>query len=135
MDHASQLNNMLTKFLADTTNNFNDAISKSPGVDITIQSLFYIFEGLACWATRFVMIIMVVMIVWYGFQMMAAQGSDTRFKDARKNLNYAVIGIIVIMGAYTIIATVGNAINAAGPGQPELAAKYTLFVPLNCAGY
>ena len=78
---------------------------------------------------------MVVMIVWYGFQMMAAQANETKFKDARKSLGYAVVGMIVILGAYTIIATVGNAINAASPGQPELAAKYTLFVPLSCSGY
>ena len=113
----------------------DDSLANAPGVNLTIASLFGIIEGLACWATRFVTIVMVVMIVWYGFQMMAAQANETKFKDARKSLGYAVIGMIVVLGAYTIIATVGNAINSAGPGEPELAAKYTLFIPLSCGGY
>lgn len=117
------------------TTEMNNSLSNAPGVNLTIQSLFGIVEGLACWATRFVTVVMVVMIIWYGFQMMAAQSNETKFKDARKSLGYAVVGMIVILGAYTIIATVGNAINAAGPGSPALAAKYSLFVPLSCAGY
>ena len=112
-----------------------DSLSNAPGVNLTVQSLFGIVEGLACWATRFVMVVMVVMIVWYGFQMMAAQANETKFKDARKSLGYAVIGMIVILGAYTIIATVGNAINSAGPGDPALTARYAMFVPLTCTGY
>ena len=31
-----------------------------------------------------------------------------------KSLGYAVVGMIVVLGAYTIIATVGNAVNNAG---------------------
>lgn len=127
----------LVPLLADTASSSNDrGLSNAPGVDITIQSLFGIVAGLACWATRFIMVVMVVMIIWYGFQMMAAQGSDTKFTTAKKSLGYAVIGIIVILGAYTIIATVGNAIE--GVGKQDLSsksAKYTLFVPLSCGSY
>lgn len=57
-----------------------------------------------------IMVIMVVMIIWYGFKMMLAQGDPTAFGKARKGLLYAVIGIAVILGTYTIIATVGNAV-------------------------
>lgn len=113
-----------------------ESLETAPGVNLTIQSLFGIIAGLACWATRFVTILMVVMIVWYGFQMMAAQGNDTKFATARKSLGYAVVGMIVILGAYTIIATVANTIE--GVGQQNLStksAKYTMFVPLSCGGY
>ncbi len=89
-------------------------LSQAPGVDITIQSLFGILQGLACYATRVITIIMVIMIVWYGFQMMAAQGSDTKFTSAKKSLGYAIIGMIVVLGAYTIIATVGNTVESIG---------------------
>ena len=106
-----------------------------PGGDITIQSLFFMIEGLACWASRFVMIVMVVMIIWYGVQMMAAQGVETKFTAARKSLWYAVIGILIVMGAYTIIATIGNSIEALDPAAPTKAKKFTAFVPLNCSRY
>lgn len=110
-------------------------LSNAPGVDISVQSLFGIITGLACWATRFVMILMVVMIIWYGLQMMISQGNETKFGTARKSLGYAVVGILVIMGAYTIIATVGNAVENLDNGATERSAKYTLFVPLNCSAY
>jgi crotonobetainyl-CoA:carnitine CoA-transferase CaiB-like acyl-CoA transferase len=125
---------MSVSAIADTSS--DSTLSKQPGVDITIQGLVGIVAGLACWATRFVMIIMVVMIVWYGFQMMIAQGVEAKFTTAKKSLTYAVVGIAVILGAYTIIATVGNAVVAVG--QKDLnykAQKYTLFVPFSCGGY
>ncbi len=94
-----------------------ESLETAPGVNLTIQSLFGIVAGLACWATRFVTIIMVVMIVWYGFQMLASQGNETKFTTARKSLSYAVVGIVVILGAYTIISTVGYAVSSAGTGS------------------
>ncbi|KKW02630.1 MAG: hypothetical protein UY36_C0005G0014 [Parcubacteria group bacterium GW2011_GWA1_49_11] len=126
----------LVPLLAAATVPDDRGLSKAPGVDITVQSLFGMVAGLACWATRFVMILMVVMIVWYGFRMMAAGDNETSFKNARKSLGYAVVGILVIMGAYTIIATIGNAVE--GLGKQDLASKsskYTMFVPLKCGGY
>ena len=117
------------------TNGPAPAVSGLPGVDVTVQSLFFTIEGLACWASRFVMIVMVIMIVWYGTQMMAAQGNDTKFTAARKSLTYAVIGILIVMGTYTIIATVGNSIQALDPDAPARAQRFTAFVPLNCSRY
>lgn len=129
--------------IADTTNTNNSnsvsgGISNQPGVDIRIQDLFNIVAGLACWATRFVMIIMIMVIVWYGLQMMIAQGDSAKFTGARKSLTYAVIGMVVILGAYTIIATVANSVEAVGQQGNQLGyknSKYTLFVPLSCSGY
>lgn len=121
--------------LADTaTNNMDNSLANSPGVNLTIQSLFGIVEGLACYATQLVTIIMVVMIVWYGFQMMASQGNETKFTTAKKSLGYAVVGMVVILGAYTIIATVGNTIQ--GIGAQDLSTRsstYMNFMPLNCS--
>lgn len=125
---------MSMRVVADTTD--PNGLSNQPGVDIKIQDLVGIVAGLACWATRFVMIIMVMVIVWYGFQMMIAQGNPAAFGTARKSLGYATIGMLVILGAYTIIATVGNTVVAIG--QKDLnykAQNYTLFVPLSCGGY
>ncbi|OGM97664.1 MAG: hypothetical protein A2735_03615 [Candidatus Yanofskybacteria bacterium RIFCSPHIGHO2_01_FULL_41_21] len=112
------------------TSTVGGGLQNAPGINLTIQSLFGIVTGLACWSTRFVTIVMVVMIVWYGFQMMAAQGNETKFTTARKSLGYAVVGMIVVLGAYTIIATVGNAISSADTGPSTT--SWLDYTPLSC---
>lgn len=107
-------------YLADV-DNFNDG----PGYDFTVQSLFGILTGLACWATRVALLASVIAIVWYGLQFMLSGSNPTKFTAAKKGLGYAIVGIIVILGAYTIIATVANAVGA----------DYTLIIPLDCSAY
>ncbi len=94
---------------SDSTKN---SLTGLPGIDLTIQSLFGIIEGLACWASRFVIVFIVIMLIWYGIQFMTAQANTEAFNNAKKALNYAIIGIIVVLGANTIIATVAHAIDS-----------------------
>lgn len=93
------------------------------GVDLTIQSVFGIITGLACWFTRFALILIVVYIIIYGIKFMMAQGNQTKFEEAKKSFTWGLVGVLVILGTYTIIATVANA----------LGADYSLIVPLNCS--
>lgn len=91
----------------------------------SIQWVFGIITGLACWFTRFALILVVIYIIIYGIKFMMAQGNPTKFEDAKKSFTWGLIGVLVILGTYTIIATVANA----------LGANYSLVVPLNCTGY
>ncbi len=92
------------------------------GIDLTIQSVFGIITGLACWFSRFALILIVVYIIIYGIKFMMAQGDTTKIGDAKKSLTWGLVGVLVILGTYTIIATVANA----------LGGDYSLIVPLNC---
>src|SRR3989344_6789624 len=74
----------------------------------SIQWVFGIITGLACWFTRFALILMVVMIVFYGIKFMTSQGNQTKFDEAKKSFTWALVGVLVILGTYTIIATVAN---------------------------
>lgn len=94
------------------------------GINLTIQSVFGIITGLACWFTRFALILIVVYIVFYGIKFMMAQGNETKFGEAKKSFTWGLIGVVVILGTYTIIATVANG----------LGANYSLIAPLNCSG-
>lgn len=96
-----------------------------PGVDLTIQSVFGIITGLVCWFTRVALIFMVVMVVYYGIQFMLARADATKFGDAKKSFTYGMVGILVILGTYTIIATIANG----------LGADYSLIIPLVCTAY
>ena len=96
------------------------------GIDLTIQSVFGIITGLACYFTRFALVLMVVMIVFYGIKFMTSQGNPTKFGEAKTSFIWALVGVLIILGTYTIIATVANALGGA---------SYTLVIPLNCQGY
>lgn len=82
------------------------------GIDLTIQDVFAIINGLVCWLIRIITPIMIIFIVIAGLRFMHARGNATEFAAAKKNFNHVLIGLVVIMGVYVIIATVANAVGA-----------------------
>jgi len=93
------------------------------GVDLTIQSVFGIITGLVCWFSQFALILIVAYIIIYGIKFMMAQGNATKYEEAKKSFTWGLVGVLVILGTYTIIATVANA----------LGADYSLIIPLDCS--
>ncbi|MFA6604050.1 MAG: hypothetical protein WCT10_04415 [Patescibacteria group bacterium] len=61
----------------------------------------------------FVGVIFLLLTIYAGFRWMTAQGNDKQIDEAKKLLTGAVIGMIIIFGAYALttwlIATVGQA--------------------------
>ena len=112
----NKLKNLLYSIVAVDTGGYQ-------GVDLTIQSVFGIITGLACWFTRFALILIVVFIVINGIKFMTAQGNPEAYGLAKKTFMWNLVGILVILGTYTIIATVANG----------LGADYSLIVPLDCS--
>lgn len=119
----THLNNLSAQFFSFGFLALNDT-EDYPGVELTIQSVFGIITGLVCWFSQFALILIVVYIIIYGIKFMMAQGNETKVGDARKAFTWGLVGVLVILGTYTIIATVANA----------LGADYTLIIPLNCSG-
>ena len=94
----------------------------APGVDFTIQQVRNIIVGLACWLTQISFFVIVIFILFYGFLFFKSQGNPAKVDDAKRALGYGIIGMIVILGAYTIIATVTNALG--GEANP---------IPIDCS--
>lgn len=94
----------------------------APGVDFTIQQVRNIIVALACWATQISFFIIIFFILFYGFLFFKSQGNPAKVDEAKKALGWGIIGIIVILGAYTIIATVTNALG--GKASP---------IPIDCS--
>ncbi len=115
--------------LADTANSNQPA----PGIDLTITQLFGILTGLACWMSRFIIVFMTMIIIWYGIQFLLSRGDPSKFKTAKQGLNYAIIGILIVLGANTIIATVGNAVDAAGGAGGQ--SRWNNILLLKCSSY
>lgn len=80
------------------------------GINLTIQDVADIINGLACWLTRIAMAIMVIFLVIAGMRFMYARGEPAKYESAKKNFQHVLIGILVIMAVYVIIATVANAV-------------------------
>ena len=93
-----------------------------PGEDLAIQDVFAIINGLACWFSRVAVLLMVIFIILAGIRFMAARGDPKAYETAKKNFVQVLIGLLVIMGVYIIIATVANAV-----GVTDFS-----FIPLVC---
>src|SRR3989344_4971395 len=97
-------------------------LTDQPGINLTIQDVVRIITELTCWISQTALVLVVGAVVYYGIKFLMVQSDPTRLTDARKSFLWGLVGIAVILGTYTIIATVANA----------LGADYTLFIPLNC---
>jgi len=98
-------------------------LTNQPGINLSIQDVLGIITGLACWITRVVLVFIVVAVVYFGVKFLTAQGDPTKLTEARKSFIWGLVGIIVILGTYTIIATVAYSLGVT---------EYSRFIPLNC---
>jgi hypothetical protein len=58
-------------------------------------------------------IIVVVLIIWAGFRWMTAAGREGEIEEAKKTLGAAVIGLVIILMAYSITTfVIGELFNA-----------------------
>lgn len=90
--------------------------------DFTVQRIADIITGFACWLIGIVLAIMVIFLIVAGIRFFLARGNETAVVEARKNLTWTLVGILVILATNVIIATVSNA----------LSRDYS-FIPLNCS--
>ena len=83
-------------------------LSGVKGIDLTVDKVKNIITGLACWLIDIALVLMVIAVVFYGIKFLLSQGDSSRIIDARKGLLWAIVGVAIILGTYTIIASVGN---------------------------
>ncbi|NTU98625.1 hypothetical protein HGA64_01290 [Candidatus Falkowbacteria bacterium] len=61
----------------------------------------------------FVGVLFLLLSIYAGFKWMNAQGNDAAVAEAKKILERAIIGLLVVLGAYAITAFVGGLMTAA----------------------
>ena len=83
------------------------AQSNLPGVDIQIQDVAAIIEGIACWLMRVVLALVVIFLILSGVSFLTARGNPEKVGKAKENFKWVIIGIAVVLGVNVIIATVG----------------------------
>ena len=103
---------------------FGETPSGSAKYDLTIERVIGIITGLSCWLADIALLLMVGAIIIYGLQIMLSRGDASKFQAAKESLKYAIVGAVVILGVYTIIATVAQALGAD-----------VNLIPLQCSGF
>ncbi len=91
------------------------------GIELTTDKIVSIITGFACWLIGIVLAAMVVFLIIAGIRFFLARGNEAAVADAKKNLTWTLIGILVILATNVIIATASNA----------LGGNYS-FIPLEC---
>jgi hypothetical protein len=57
-------------------------------------------------------LIVLVMLIWGAFTMMTSAGSQSKYEDGKKKITSAVIGLVIVLGAWLIVNTAFMAIAA-----------------------
>jgi hypothetical protein len=84
------------------------------GVNLTIDKIFGIITGIACFLIRISIALIVIALIYYGIRFLTSQGDPVKVSEAKTALGWAIVGILVIFGTYTIIKTVSYAVGAGG---------------------
>ena len=79
-------------------------------------TIFYYFGEIYKWAVPAIGVIAVIMIMIAGFQWMLAGGNATKVSAAKTRMTNSVVGLILVIGAYSIL----NFINPALVKSPKL---------------
>ncbi|GAB4143623.1 MAG: hypothetical protein OHK0017_01240 [Patescibacteria group bacterium] len=61
----------------------------------------------------------VFFIVWGGYTMMSANGDDSKVKNGKQTVTYAVIGLVVCLLSYSIVSLVTNFVSSINLANPE----------------
>jgi len=95
------------------------------GENFTIQRVFGIIVGLACYLIRISIILILIAVLYYGFRFLLSRGDPTKVAGAKTALGWGIVGILVIFSTYTIIQTVNYAVTDGEGDDIEL---------LDCSG-
>lgn len=74
------------------------------------------FQILVNFFLGIISVVCLLFLVFNGYRYALARGEDNQISQAKKGITYAIIGLIVVLAAYTIVATILNFGAQSGPG-------------------
>lgn len=70
------------------------------------KDLTDIIQGLINFIFGLALLICPIFIIWGGFEIATAAGADTRIKEGRQKITYALVGLVIIALASTFVAVI-----------------------------
>ncbi len=100
-----QYHNIIKKIFAADINikNYGDDIGL-PGS--SNNNLPEIIANLVGYVLSFIALIAVIMIIFGGFQWLTAAGDDERISSAKRTISSAIIGLVIVFLAWSIVSFV-----------------------------
>jgi len=99
---------MLSSFTGVSGQGLHNPIS-SPSISLLIASIVQII--------LFVLTpIAILYLIYAGFLFVAARGNPTKLVDARKNLIWTLVGIVILLGATVLSTIIKNTVAGLGAG-------------------
>lgn len=90
------------------------AMAADAGDTVTIgnplgdKTLTDIIQGLINFIFGLALLICPIFIVWGGFEIATAAGADTKIKEGRQKITYALVGLIIIALSSGFVAIIKN---------------------------
>lgn len=81
-----------------------------PGYNFRYENLFIMLNKLACYFLWFAIILVSIMMVYYGIMFLMSWGSPQGMQNARKALTWGIVGGLVIFGVFVIILSFASLI-------------------------
>ncbi len=91
---------------------YGEGYDTQPGLEETIGGFIRGFLGLLG-------IIFVILMIYGGYNYMAARGNDEMVEEAKKTIRRAVIGLVIVLMAYAITEFVVESVYEASVSDPE----------------
>lgn len=76
------------------------------------QTLLELFDKLLTGLTLIIIPILILSIIYSGFMFVTAQGNEDKIKKAKRNFQYTMIGIALILGARIIMEIIKSTIES-----------------------
>jgi hypothetical protein len=80
--------------------------------NVTLEMIVGALTTLVCYAGATGIILMIITILFYGTQFLSARGDPSIITQSRKSILSWLVGALVIIGAYIILATIANFLGA-----------------------
>lgn len=77
-----------------------------------VNSLSDLFYKIAQFVMDFAYVVVAIFLILSGFKFVKAQGKPEELTDAKKTLQYTIIGALLLIGANTIILVIDNIIKS-----------------------
>lgn len=86
---------------------------------LKVKSIGELLDAVLQYVTYLAVLFAVLVLIWIGFKFIAARGDSKKISDAVNWLQYALIGIALILGARLIISIALNTLKSTGVVNKE----------------